>query len=115
MPEYRSQGTVRFGAGNGEVWIHFVPHCDYLVKHEGRSYAAFLRDAEDPGILIEFEDENGNPIEIRRSLIEMEEWERFIWNVAKSAALKCSKIQVEVDMVVNNPNRTLTGITIPTT
>ena len=115
MPAYKSQGTVRFGIGSGSVWINFVPHYDYLVKHDGKNYAAFLPNGKGSckGILIEFKDESGRPIEIRKSTKLLDMSEMLIWAGAQSAAMTHSKVQVEVDMTENGTNRKLTGIEIP--
>ena len=113
---YKSQGTVSFCTGSTGTYINFVPHGDYLVKHEGKSYAAFLTDDGRKSILKLCKDERGNPTGLRikignQALKCLRVSEMLIWTGAWSAAITHSKIQVEVKK--NGESLTLTGITIP--
>ena len=121
---YKSQGTVSCGIGStGDTWINFVPHGDYLVKHEGKSYAAFLTNDGGGCILKPCKDEHGNPIKLEikldignnnRSLkcSDVKVSEMFIWAAVQSAAMTRSKVQVEVENGDRDKFK-LTGITIP--
>ena len=111
MPIYKSQGTVRFGIGSGSVWLNFVPHCDYLVKHDGKNYAAFLSNGK--GILKECEDESGKSIKIQKLTNKLDMSEMLIWAGAQSAAMTHSKVQVEVDMKTTGADPKITRIEMP--
>ena len=111
MPTYKSQGTVSWGIGGPGIWINFVPHGDYLVKHEGQSYAIFLPDGNDKHcIRVRCKDKNEAPIDIRidphqldpsQNVADLQVSELLIWTGASSAAMTHSKVQVEVEAEKN--------------
>ena len=126
MCTYKSQGTVSCGTGStGGTWINFVPHGDYLVKHEGKSYAVFINNSGEDCLRKPCTDEHGNPVEIKIKLdmgnnnlalkcSELKVSEILTWAAAQSAAMTRSKVQVEVGKGKENRDvLKLIGITVP--